>query len=247
MKQTGISENVERRTSNAERRSGESDALALRSTFDVRRSTFDVFPRFRRRAFTLIEVMVAVFVVALLAVAINRFIAANLIALKFSTDASAERRAMVGLVNILQTKLIELPPTGQSRLAGVPHKFGEFSSDTLEWGCGSGIGVMTGAASGEYRVVFQVKPIEKTSTVLELGLLRRPVDGTQKDETWLPLMSNVAGLEIRYFHPQLNAKVDRWNDPALVPSLVFVSIWRSATEPPFEAVLTVPVAKLQQQ
>ncbi len=201
----------------------------------------------RRRAFTLIEVMIAVLIIALLGIALNRFVAANLIALKASRDASDERRAMVGLENILKTAMLELPLTGQNRIAGVPHKFGTFSSDTLEWGCDPGVSLLTTAASGEYRVVFQVKPVEKSSSVLELGLLRRPADGTQKDETWMPLMSNVAGLEIRYFHPQLNAKVDRWNDPALVPSLIFVSIYRTADEPPFETVLTVPAAKLQAQ
>lgn len=200
-----------------------------------------------RRAFTLIEVMVAVLVISLLAIAIHRFVATNLTALKFSSDASADRRAMIGLVNILQTAMLELPPTGQTRIVGVPHIFNGDHADTLEWGCSSGIGVQTTAATGEFRVAFQVKPVEKNSSLLELGLLRRPVEGTQKDETWLPLMSDVASLEIKYWNPQLNAKIDRWNEPALVPSLIWMTITRKKGEPPFEALLTVPVAKLQQQ
>jgi hypothetical protein len=59
-------------------------------------------------------------------------------------------------------------------------------------------------------------------------------------------MRPVEALEIRYFHPQLNAWVDRWNDQNRRPSVVRVSITRKLDEPPYEAVLRLPATNLQQ-
>ncbi len=195
--------------------------------------------------FTLLEVMVAVVLIAGLALTLNRFVVSIIGVLKHSSELSSERRAISGLISLLQTQLIELPPRGSNLLTGQPHKFGEYSSDTMEWGCPPGMGMMTSAATGDYRVSLELKPIAKTSSVLELGLRRRPAAGTQKDETWIPLMRPVCGLEIRYFHAQLNAKVDRWSDTNNLPALVYVSIQRTPDQVPYDAILTVPSSFIQ--
>lgn len=200
------------------------------------------------RAFTLLEVMVAVAVIALLAITLNRFIAANLQALGASVEASSEKLATQGLVNLLQAQLMELQPGVNNQLIGEPHKFGSLSSDRIEWLCKPGIGLLTTAAPVEdYRVSLELKPVTKTSSTLELGLRRRPVLGTEKDETWLPLMKPVAGLEIRYFHAAQNAKVDRWNDPSSLPMVVYLTITKQKDDAPIEAVLRVPAAMVQQR
>jgi prepilin-type N-terminal cleavage/methylation domain-containing protein len=203
-------------------------------------------PARRNRAFTLLEVVIAVAIVSLLTISIYRFVVANLTAVQISTEMSNERQMMVGLVNLIDAQLSDLPVQGQGLLLGQPHKFHDLESDEMQWLCRAGQGLLTTAALGEYRVTLELKPVEKTSAELELGLRRRPVDGTEKDDTWISLMRPVVALEIRYFHPQLNAWVERWNDQNRRPSLVRVSITRSLDEPPYEAVLTLPAANLQQ-
>lgn len=197
-------------------------------------------------AFTLLEVVIAVAIVSLLTISIYRFVVANLTALQISTEMSTERQTMVGLVNLIDAQLSDLPVQGQALLLGQPHKFHDLESDEMQWLCRAGQGLLTTAALGEYRVTLELKPVEKTSAELELGLRRRPVEGTEKDDTWISLMRPVVALEIRYFHPQLNAWVERWNDQNRRPSLVRISITRNLEEPPYEAVLTLPTANLQQ-
>jgi prepilin-type N-terminal cleavage/methylation domain-containing protein len=197
-------------------------------------------------AFTLLEVVIAVAIVSLLTISIYRFVVANLTALRISTEMSTERQTMVGLVNLVDAQLSDLPVQGQALLLGQPHKFHDLESDEMQWLCRAGQGLLTTAALGEYRVTLELKPVEKTSAELELGLRRRPVEGTEKDDTWISLMRPVVALEIRYFHPQLNAWVERWNDQNRRPSLVRISITRNLEEPPYEAVLTLPTANLQQ-
>ena len=198
------------------------------------------------RAFTLLEVMVAVAIVGLLTVSLHRFVVANLTALQYSTEMSVERGMMTGLVNFIGGQLADIPAQGQGLLVGQPHKFNELSSDEMQWLCRPGAGLMTAAASGQYRVTLELRPVTKTSAELELGLRRRPVEGTDKDETWVSLMRPVQALEIRYFHPQLNAWVDRWNDQNRRPSVVRIRISRTVDEPPFDAVLRLPATNLQQ-
>jgi prepilin-type N-terminal cleavage/methylation domain-containing protein len=199
-----------------------------------------------RAAFTLLEVVIAVAIIGLLTVTLYRFVVSTLGALRISTEMSTERRMMIGLVNLIEAQLNDLPTQGQALLLGQPHKFHELESDEMQWLCRAGQGLLTSAALGQYRVTLELKPVEKTSAELELVLRRRPVEGTEKDDSWISLMRPVAALEIRYFHPQLNAWVERWNDQNRRPSLVRISITRNVEEPPYEAVLTLPASNLQQ-
>jgi prepilin-type N-terminal cleavage/methylation domain-containing protein len=198
-----------------------------------------------RRAFTLLEVMVSVAVIGLIAVALHRFVGSQMVALRVSEEVSQERQALAGVVHLLQEQLESLPAPGQTVVLGQPHKFRGHSSDVFEWSAFAGSGLMTTAATGEYRVSLELKPTAKTSSILELGLRRRPVNGNQKDETWVPLLSPVSALEIRYFNPLLNAKVDRWNDGSSLPALVYLSIQRRPDELPHEALLGVPASRIQ--
>lgn len=198
------------------------------------------------RAFTLLEVMVAVAIIGLLTVSLHRFVVANLTALRYSTDTSIERGMMSGLINFIAGQLADIPAQGQGLLLGQPHKYHDLASDEMQWLCRPGAGLMTTAATGQYRVTLELRPVTKTSAELELGIRRRPVEGTDKDETWVSLMRPVEALEIRYFHPQLNAWVDRWNDQNRRPSVVRVSVTRKLDEPPYEAVLRLPATNLQQ-
>jgi prepilin-type N-terminal cleavage/methylation domain-containing protein len=213
------------------------------------------------RGFTLLEVIIATVIIALLTFGLYRFIASNLNALRHSTDLHDERQSVQGLMKFLQVQLGELPTRRQGVLSGAPFKFNNLSSDEMTWICSAGHGLMTDAAEQDYKVTLALQP-EKDTKVLELGLRREPAGdendqrlnpsfftrgtGTQK-YNWVPLIRGVAAVKIRYFDSRLNALVDRWNDPNARPRVVSISIWRDPDDLPYEAVLEVPSARLQQQ
>ncbi len=106
---------------------------------------------------------------------------------------------------------------------------------------------MTSAAPGKYRASVEIVPNKQNPQMRDLVLRRWPADKTQREEftPFVTLMSPVHSIEIRYFHRQLNEKVDRWTDGNSLPLLVYVSIQRKPDEPPYDAVLSVPAANLQ--
>ena len=196
--------------------------------------------------FTLLEVIVGVMLLTLLSVSMYRFLYTNLEAIRIGTEMHAEKEALGKVVDLVQTHLVDMPPKGQGMLSGRPVRLRDIDYDELQWMCKAGSGVMTGAAIGDYKVTFQLRPRDERGSVYDLGLRRQSFDGPQDEWNWLPLIEDVASLRIRYFDQRLNAPVERWNDPNARPVLISVTIWKKLDEAPYEAVLTVPSAMLQQ-
>lgn len=194
--------------------------------------------------FTLLEVILAVAMLAMLTISLHRFVGSVIRGLRVSNELSLERAEVGGVLSLLQVQLDELPANGPRWFAAQPHRFGGASADTMEWECPAGPGVMTSAAPGMYRVALELRPV-KGGREQELGLRRRPVEGTSQEENWLPLLRPVQAVEFRYYHAALNSKVDRWTDNQTVPTLVYVSIQRRDGDAPVDSVLTVRAAKVQ--
>ena len=200
----------------------------------------------RAAGFTLLEVILAVLIMSMLVFSVYGFVEVNLKAITFAKGLNAERQSTVALTNYLQEQLNHIAPRGQSLLLGNSHKFSEFSSDEIEWTCGPGSGVMTTSAESRYRVVLTIQPVEKGSTVQEIGLRRQSVLAEASNYQWVSLLKNVVALEIRYHDPRQQTQwLEKWRDPNARPSLVRVRIWRTAEDPPYEAILTVPAANVQ--
>jgi prepilin-type N-terminal cleavage/methylation domain-containing protein len=211
----------------------------------------------RRRAFTLIEVMTATLILALLTFALYRFISTTLRALDATTAFSEERQALDALARVVQAQLNDLPMRGSGVLLGKANKFHDLSSDEITWLCRAGPGLMTGAAPGEYRVTLTVQPSQDNSAELELGLRRELVNAAAKSEVdfftrgnsnkynWLPLIRPVSALEIRYWDPRINSELKQWTDLNARPSFVHLKIWKHADELPYDTILPVPAARLQ--
>jgi prepilin-type N-terminal cleavage/methylation domain-containing protein len=199
-----------------------------------------------KRAFTLLEVMIAVLIIAMIMGSLYRFLEANLKAIRITEEISDERKAVVALVKMVDAELHDLPPKVNGAVAGVAHKFNNLPSDELTWYCKAGNGLFTKAAEGEWYTTLVIQPVNKTSRELEIGLRRRPIDAPETDYKWLSLLRNMNALEVRYFNPQLNNWVERWTDKNTRPSLVRIRIWRTADAPPYEAVIALPSAELQQ-
>ena len=79
--------------------------------------------RARSGAFTLLEITLAVAILAMMAVAIYRFVEANLTSLRVSSETSAADARYGGLRDLLTAQWQTLPGT-TSVLTGEPFKFG---------------------------------------------------------------------------------------------------------------------------
>ncbi len=194
--------------------------------------------RRRPRAFTLLEITLAVAILGMMAVAIYRFVATNLVAVRLSAQVNADDARYAGFANLLTEQLQNLPP-GQGTLGGEPYKFSGRSRDEMTWVCSAGPGLLTRYATGDYAVTLRLKPIPKTD-LMELGVTREPEDDTGPtvaDRSWVPLIEDLRSMEVRYFDPRLNAWVDRWTDRGTLPHLVRVTLDRVGGSVPWEAII----------
>jgi len=193
-----------------------------------------------RRAFTLLEIIMATAILGLMAMAIFRFVQSNIIALRISATESMEEARYSGLLDLLTAQWQALP-TGVGALAGDTYKFNERSRDEVVWAASAGPGVLTRYAGGEYTVRLRLRPMKEGSERLQLGCFRKPrgdAEGADEKETWVPLIDDVAGLRIRYFDTRLNAWVERWTDTGTLPRLIELIIQR-ANRPDFRAIVAL--------
>ncbi len=196
----------------------------------------------RRRGFTLLEITLAVAILAMMSIAIYRFVASNIMAMRISSEDTMAEARYSGFINLLTAQWQELPG-GVGALSGEPFKFNDRPRDEITWICGSGPGLLTRYAPGEFLVSMRLRPVEGKAEQMEIGLTRKPIEtaeGSTDGETWVSLLDNVRGLEIRYFDPRLNAWVDKWNPgPGMLPRLVRLVIDRPDRSVPFEAVIAL--------
>ena len=197
--------------------------------------------RVRRGAFTLLEIVLAVAILGMMSMAIYRFVATNVTALRVSANMNVADAQYSGFLNLLTAQWQSLP-SGLGALSGEPLKLNNQSRDEITWICGAGPGLLTRYAAGEYRVSMRLRPAAKDSDKMEIGLMRKPTgdaQGESANETWVPLLPNVRTLQIRYFDPRLNTWVDRWTDTITLPRLVKVTVGRTDTPMPWEAIVAL--------
>jgi prepilin-type N-terminal cleavage/methylation domain-containing protein len=193
----------------------------------------------RYRGFTLLEIMLAVAILGMMALAIFRFVQTNMTAVQLSSQAAAADAQYDGLRDLLTTQWQTLNPT-RARMVGEPFKLNDRERDEIRWNCGAGPGLLTRYAPGEFTVVLRLQPANKKSDQLDLGVLRKSRDDPDTGdahETWVPLIKNVGSLEITYFDPNANTWLPRWPGGNKMPSLVKVSVGRPDSADPWEAVI----------
>lgn len=183
--------------------------------------------------------MLAVAILAGMSLAIYRFVQANLMALRVSSETTAADARYDALRDLLATQWQSLP-SGAGALTGDALKVNDLSRDEITWTCGAGPGLLTRYATGDFLVSMRLRAADKKSDRLDLGFLRKPVGDrsyTSVHETWVSLLENVRSVQIRYFDPRLNVWQDRWTDNITLPRLVKVRIERSDGGVPWEAVI----------
>src|ERR1700720_926169 len=95
----------------------------------------------RRHGFTLLEIIIAVAILATMAMSIYRFVQSNLVAIRVSSDAIASDAPYDGLREVLLAQWQSLPP-GNGALLGEAYKLSDRSRDEIRWICGAGPGLM---------------------------------------------------------------------------------------------------------
>jgi prepilin-type N-terminal cleavage/methylation domain-containing protein len=197
--------------------------------------------RARRGAFTLLEITMAVAILAMMSLSIYRFVQANLTALRISAEQNVTDAQFTGFINLLSAEWSNLP-SGVGAMQGEPLKLEDRSRDTITWHATAGPGLLTRYAEGQYLVSMRLRPVSDNSNAMEIGFTRTPntKDGID-NETWVPLLRNVQSLQIRYFDPRLNVWVEKWTDAMTLPRLVKLQIGRLDNPVPWEVI--VPLAR----
>lgn len=197
----------------------------------------------RQRGFTLLEIIMAVAILATMAIAIYRFVQSNIVAIRLSSDTIAAEARYDGLRDVLAQQWQSLPP-GKGALLGDAFKLSDRERDEVRWVCSAGPGLMTRYASGDFVVALRMQASKKQSDRYDLGFLRKPQDDssfTDANETWVPLIKDVQALQVRYFDARLNVWVDKWTDAGVLPQLVKVTVTRGDAAVPWEA--TIPLRR----
>jgi prepilin-type N-terminal cleavage/methylation domain-containing protein len=196
-----------------------------------------------RGGFTLLEIMFAVAILAMMSVSIYRFVTANIVALRISSETGAQDAQYSGFANLLAAEWQGLP-SGHGAMTGEPLKLNDRARDEITWTTSAGPGLLTRYAAGEYQVSMRLRPVEKESNRMEIGFARQARDETdissgEGPESWFPLLGDVQSLQIRYFDPRLNSWVDRWTDTITLPRLVKVTIGRAKSATPWETIVAL--------
>jgi prepilin-type N-terminal cleavage/methylation domain-containing protein len=192
-----------------------------------------------QRGFTLLEIMLAVGILGMMAMAIFRFVQSNMTALQVSSASTATDAQYDGLRDLLTNEWQSLSPL-RAKMIGEPFKLNDRERDEIKWNCGAGPGLLTRYAPGDFTVVLRLQPNKNNGDQLDLGLLRKPQDDSataEARETWVPLIKNVSTLEITYFDPNANVWLPRWPGGNRLPSLVKISVGRLDAADPWEAVI----------
>jgi len=134
----------------------------------------------RQRAFTLLEIIMAVAILATMAIAIYRFVQSNMTAIRLSSEALASDARYDGLRAVLSYEWQSLPP-GKGALLGDAFKLNDRERDEVRWLANAGPGLMTRYAAGDYIVSLRLQS-KKEGEGFDLGFLRRPKDDTSLTE-----------------------------------------------------------------
>ena len=189
-----------------------------------------------RRAFTLLEIMLAVAILGMMSLAIFRFVQSTMIALQLSSGTAAEDAQYDGLRDLLTAQWQSLSPL-RANMIGEPFKLGR-ERDVIKWSCGAGPALLTRYAAGDFDVTLRLQPESEKGDRLDLGFVRKTQKGSELEsqESWVPLIKNVASLEISYFDPGANNWLPRWPGGRL-PSLIKITVGRTDSAVPWEAIV----------
>ena len=240
---------------------------------------WDVFPPLlphsskrqnRRGAFTLIEVMLAIAIMAIVCGTIYQFTGTVLRSSTVATRLDSRDQAFAGLRRLLDAQFAVLPANESRTFVGVNVESKGGHRDALQLVCPAGNALLTPDARGLYQITLGLGETREGSGHYALVMERAPWDadgdedndnvkfalpavsagGVQTTHDQLPsdvvpLLDGVKSLEITYYDPRLNSWQDRWNDDTMIPSLVRVRLAMEDSGAPYEFIEQIPSGGLR--
>ncbi len=215
-----------------------------------------------KAGFTLIEMTLAVAILAIISVTVYRFTEVAIRATDSSMRVSEEQTACDGLRRLLGAQLAALPMNQTGTLIGVETNRKGGRHDALQIVCPAGNAVLTPDAKGLYQVTLDLRETPRGSNHWALGMERNPWTDDDDDDDddegpklnaalqnkppeklpsdWVKLLDDVNALEIAYFDHRLNGWVDKWMDATNLPNLVRLRVTVAGNTVPYEFVERVP-------
>ena len=117
----------------------------------------EISAQFKARAFTLLEIMLAVTILGMMSLAIYRFVQSNMIAMQLSAGTAADDAQYDGLRDLLTAQWQSLSPL-RANMIGEPFKLGDRERDQIKWSCGAGPALLTRYAAGDFTVTLRLQP-----------------------------------------------------------------------------------------
>ena len=136
----------------------------------------------RRAGFTLLEIMLAVAIMAMIGMTIYDFADTALASARFSAMQSDRAGVCNGLRNLLAAQLASLPSGVPDALIGFKLRRKGTESDTLQLVCPPGNGVLAPDALGYYQLTLSLREVPRGSGQLALGIDRTPRGPTGNDD-----------------------------------------------------------------
>lgn len=207
----------------------------------------------KNRAFTLIEVVVAVAILSIVGFVMMQFVALNTKAIMNVSQVQLAENRVDGFMQWMRSQIQSMEPE-TAGLTGDAHEFdGENSSDEISWRTSAGVGSLSQSGQGQFQMKLTLDRAEGDKPPA-LRLSRTPVEDPTSpqatsnalkgindgEEEEVILVDNMPGIEIRYFDARVNSWVKRWSDGAALPSLIKVKVWLANSDQTRETTIRVP-------
>lgn len=199
---------------------------------------------FRPRGFTLLEVMLAVAIMALVGMALYQFVSSTILAARLTDTSGALQADLAGFNRVMQAQILRLPsrpPAGLGIIAGKSSRSGALASDSVTWITPPGNGVFTRRSDGLLFATLElVRAKQGSQLVLSRAQMQPDPNVPPRPLPDVPLIANVSSLEISYYDARINSWVTDWTDVSTVPDLIRFRLQFANGAPEYETVLRLP-------
>jgi prepilin-type N-terminal cleavage/methylation domain-containing protein len=196
------------------------------------------------RAFTLLEIILSVAILSMVALALYQFVSSTLLAARVAEMSGSLQTELSGFNRVFQSQAINLPtrlPAGAQLLTGKSNRRNGVASDSVQWISPPGNGVFARRADGMLFATLELVPDKGGAhLVLSRALMQADPNVPPKPLPDVPLLSNLASMEISYYDARINSWVSDWNDAATLPDLVRFRFQFANGAPDYETVIRLP-------